>query len=262
MSTKTNTDLPPAKFSKTSWAKTKQLLGFLSPYRWYFITGLIFLGIGSVVFMIFPIAAGELVNIAAGKPQYGYSLEQLGLILAGVLVVQAGASYLRVWLFTHISERGLADIRKTLFEKLLNQSIPYLEQHRVGELTSRSTADIQQLQDAISITLAEFIRQLIILVGGLVVIVWTAPYLALLMVVTLPVVILAAIFFGRHIRKLSKHRQDELAKTNIILEETLQTVTVVKAFNNETYEMNRYEIAIDHVVDISMRFAEQALCLD
>lgn len=243
------------KFSKEGWQRTKQLLHYLAPYRWHFIVGMIFLALGSLVFMVFPIAAGELINIATGKSSYGFTLGELGAVLVVVLVFQAFASYMRVWLFTHISERGLADIRKKLYQKLITQYIPFLEQHRVGELTSRSTSDIQQLQDVFSITLAEFFRQIIILIGGLSVILVTAPRLALLMLLTFPVVIGIALFFGRYIRKLSKERQDEVARTNIILEETLQAISVVKAFNNERFESARYDKSINHVVHISMRFA-------
>jgi ABC-type multidrug transport system fused ATPase/permease subunit len=243
------------KFDRMSWQKGKQILSFLSPYKWHFIFGLLFLAIGSSVFMVLPMAAGELINIVDGKGRYGIGLTEVGFILIGVLVVQGISSYLRVWLFTQISEGGLAAIRKKLYEKLITQRIEYLEQHRIGELTSRSSGDVQQLQDTISITIAEFIRQIIVLVAGLTIIVFTAPRLTLLMLATFPVVIVIALVFGRYIRRLSKQRQDELAKTNVILEETLQAVTMVKAFGNEKFETSRYNKALDTVVAISMRFA-------
>jgi ATP-binding cassette, subfamily B, bacterial len=243
------------KFDRLSWQKGKQILGFLSPYKWHFIFGLLFLAIGSSVFMVLPMAAGELINIVDGKGRYGVGLTEVGFLLIGVLVVQGISSYLRVWLFTQISEGGLAAIRKKLYEKLITQRIEYLEQHRIGELTSRSAGDVQQLQDTISITIAEFIRQIIVLISGLTIIVFTAPRLTLLMLATFPVVIVIALVFGRYIRRLSKQRQDELAKTNVILEETLQAVTMVKAFGNEKFETTRYNKALDIVVGISMRFA-------
>lgn len=244
------------RFNRESWQKGKQLFQFLSPYRWHFVLGLFFLAIGSSVFMVLPMAAGELINIVEGKGRYaGIGLAEIGWLLVAVLVVQGISSYLRVWLFTQISEGGLASIRKELYKRLITQRIEYLEQHRVGELTSRSAADVQHLQDTISITLAEFIRQIIVLLSGLGIIVFTAPRLTLLMVLTFPVVIVIAIVFGRYIRRLSRERQDEMAKTNVILEETLQGIAIVKAFGNEAHEVSRYNTALDHVVQISMRFA-------
>ncbi len=258
MATRSSNKPPDAvrpQFSASGWAKTKLLLGFLRPYTWHFVAGMFFLVLGSLIFMAFPLATGELIDIAAGKSKYGLTLSDLGWALIVILVVQSVAAYLRVWLFTHISERGLADIRALLYQKLIHQQLSFLEQERVGELTSRSTADIQQLQDVFSVSLAEFFRQIIMLIGGLAIIVWSAPRLALLMIITLPVVILSAVFFGRYIRRLSKQRQDEMAKTAVILEETLQAISVVKAFGNETHETARYTQAIKNVVAISMRFA-------
>lgn len=243
------------KFDKESWKKGKQLLSFLRPYLWHFVAGLFFLTAGSSVFMVLPMAAGELINIVSGKSHYGLTLADIGWLFVLVLTVQGVSSYLRVWLFTQISEGGLTAIRKKLYEKLITQRIEYLEQQRIGELTSRSAGDVQQLQDTISVTLAEFIRQIIVLVIGLVIIVYTAPKLTLVMLLTFPVVIVVALVFGRYIRKLSRERQDELAKTNVILEETLQAVTMVKAFSNEGYETARYNKALDLVMAISMRFA-------
>ena len=126
----------------------------------------------------------------------------------------------------------MADVRKALYGKLITQDYPYFEQRRIGELTSRITTDVEQLQNAFSVTLAEFIRQIVTLVAGVVIIAWLTPRLSIIMLLTFPVVVLVAFFFGRYIRKMSKKRQDILADTNTIVEETLQSFSVVKAFAN------------------------------
>lgn len=243
------------KISKEGYQKAKQLLKYLSPYKWSFFIGLLFLFLGSGVFMVFPVAAGELINIAIGKSTYGWTLTDLGKILLLVLIIQGVSSYLRVLLFANVSEKGMADIRKHLYQKLISQPIFFFEQNRVGELTSRSTADVQQLQDAISITLAELIRQILMLIGGIIILAFTSLKLSLTMLATFPVVILFAIVFGRYIRKYAKKRQDYLADTSVILEETLQAISIVKAFTNEWYERLRYGRSVDQVVDISLKYA-------
>jgi len=243
------------KISKEGWQQARKILTYLYPYRWSFFAGLLFLGLGSGVFMIFPAAAGELINIAMGKSSWGFTLQDVGIGLAIILLFQGLTSYLRVLLFANVSEKGMADIRKALYQKLLTQPITFFDQNRVGELTSRSTADVQQLQNAISITLAELIRQIIILTVGIAYLVWLAPQLLLVMISTFPVVIITAIFFGRYIRKLSKNRQKKLADTATILEETLQAISVVKAFTNELFEQKRYQKTINEVVDISLSYA-------
>jgi ABC-type multidrug transport system fused ATPase/permease subunit len=243
------------KISKDGWAKAKKLLTYLAPYRWSFFIGLFFLVIGSGVFMIFPAAAGELIDIAKGESKWGFTLKDVGLVLVGILVLQAFTSYFRVLLFANVSEKGMADIRKALYDKLITQPTSFFDQNRVGELTSRSTADVQQLQDVLSITLAELIRLVIILLVGFIYLAWMAPQLLLVMISTFPVVIIIAMVFGRYIRTLSRNRQDKLAETSTILEETLQAISVVKAFTNEWFERKRYGKSVDDVVTISLRFA-------
>ncbi|MGH1337303.1 MAG: ABC transporter ATP-binding protein [Aureispira sp.] len=243
------------KISKDGWLRAKQILAYLKPYQWSFFGGLFFLVTGSTVFMVFPAAAGELIDIALGQSKWGYTLKDVGFVLMFILILQALTSYFRVLLFANVSEKGMADIRKALYERLLTQPTAFFDQNRVGELTSRSTADVQQLQDVLSITLAELIRQIIILVVGFGYLAWMAPQLLLVMISTFPVVIILAIFFGRHIRKLSKERQDKLAETSTILEETLQAISVVKSFTNEWWERQRYGKSVTDVVTISLRFA-------
>lgn len=257
MARKRNKDEKRPKISKKGWQRAKQMLQYLRPYRWSFVGGFIFLILGSAVFMVFPIAAGELINIAEGRPQYPFlqTLNDVAILLGIVLLVQSVASYLRVLLFTEVSERGMAGIRKALYRKMITLPITFFEENRVGDLASRSTADVQQIQDAISITLAEFIRQIIILLVGITLLVWKTSELALLMLAVFPAVVLIAIFFGRYIRKLSKRRQEELAETNTVLEETLQSISVVKSFVNEWFEEIRYGKAVNKVVLTSIRFA-------
>lgn len=241
--------------SKDGWLKAKQVLAYLKPYKWSFIGGLFFLVAGSTVFMIFPAAAGELIDIALGQSKWGYTLKDVGFVLMFILILQAMTSYFRVLLFANVSERGMADIRKALYERLITQPTAFFDKNRVGELTSRSTADVQQLQDVLSVTLAELIRQVIVLVVGFGYLAWMAPQLLLVMISTFPVVIILALFFGRYIRKLSRDRQDKLATTSTILEETLQAISVVKSFTNEWWERRRYGNAVTDVVTISLRFA-------
>ena len=130
------------------------------------------------------------------------------------------------------------------------------DRRRVGELTSRITADVEQLQSAFSITLAEFVRQIVILFSGIIILAWLTPKLALIMLATFPVVVVVAFFFGRYIRKLSKKRQDQLAGTNVIVEETFQNFSVVKSFTNEWLETVRYGKSVDEVVKTSLKFAK------
>ncbi|MDX1942334.1 MAG: ABC transporter transmembrane domain-containing protein [Saprospiraceae bacterium] len=244
------------KLSRERLFKASKIFKYIRPYRWSFIGGLALLVVSSLLFMLFPGAAGEMANVANGaRPKIDLTLQEFGLFFLSLLIVQGIFSYFRTILFANVSEKGMADVRKALYQSLITQDVPFLEQRRVGELTSRITSDVEKLQSAFSITLAEFIRQLVTLVSGVAIIAWLTPKLSYIMLLTFPVVVVIAMVFGRYIRRISKKRQDELANTNVIVEETLQSFAVVKSFTNEWYEVLRYGKSIDKVVQISLKFA-------
>ena len=241
-----------------SWGQLKEALRifrFMRPYRWQFISGMVLLFLSSVVFMAFPFLAGEMADVATGEGTLGVSLDQIGLVLGGILVFQGVVSFFRIYLFAIVSEKGMADVRKELYRTLVSLPVHFFEKNRVGDLTSRITADVNHLQMVFSITLAEFVRQILILVVGIAILIVTTPKLSLLMLATFPLIVVGAMIFGRFIRRLSKKRQTALADTNVIVEETLQNIHTVKAFVNERYEFGRYVKAIENVVSVALNMA-------
>jgi len=205
--------------------------------------------------MIFPYLIDLMVDIAQGKSDYNFSLEQIGFVLVAVLFIQGFVSYTRVILFANVSEKGIADIRKSLYQRMISLPITFFEENKMGDLISRLTSDVEKLYSTFSITLAEFFRQIIILFVGILFLAITTPRLSLIMLLTIPVVVVCAIFFGRYIRKLSKERQKKLAASNSILGESIQSIQVVKAFANELFETKRYGKSIGDVVTIAMKYA-------
>lgn len=207
--------------------------------------------------MLFPWLLGKLIDSAkhTNPIPWMQDTNTLALILAGVLLVQAVFSFFRVYLFATASEKAMADVRTHFFNQLLTLKLAFFEQHRVGELTSRSTNDVDQLQDMLSATLPEFVRQMVTIVFGIGFIFYISPQLTLLMLCSFPVLVLVAVLYGKFIRKLSKLRQDALASSNVVVEETLQNVATVKAFTNENYEAGRYRNFLQKVVDTGIRGA-------
>lgn len=244
-----------ANVSREKLMEAARIFRFIRPYRLSFIAGLALLLVSSLVFMIFPFLSGLMVDVAQGKAEIPVSLNQIGWILLAVLIAQGVASYVRILLFSVVSEKGIADVRKALYEKLVSLPIVFFEKSRVGELISRLTADVEKLYNVFSITLAEFIRQVIILVAGIAFLAIRAPELSLIMLGTFPVIVIGAMVFGRYIRKLSKERQNELAGSNTVLNETIQAIQPVKAFTNELFETLRYGRYIDKVVHTALRYA-------
>lgn len=243
------------RLSLDTWRSAAKIYRYIRPYRFYFFVGLILLAVGSLIFMIFPGAAGEMANAANGTSRLPYTVREYGILFVVILVFQGAFSYLRTISFAIVSEKGMADVRKALYNKLIAQPVYFFEERRVGEITSRITADVEQLQGAFSITLAEFLRQVVILVSGIAILAWLAPRLSLIMLASFPVIVILAMVFGRYIRKLSKRRQDHLASTNVIVEESLQAFTAVKSYTNEWFESVRYARSVGEIVQISLRYA-------
>lgn len=228
---------------------------YMMPYKWYFLLGMLMLGLNSLVFMAFPAVAGEMISTAGGEGKYPISVNQYGLIFIAIVVAMGILSFLRIYLFAIVSENGMGAIRKHLFQKIISQETYFFEQHRIGEITSRITADVEQIQNAFSVTLAEFFRQFITLIVGIGFLFYLSWRLSLVMLAVFPIVIIFAMFFGKFIKKVSKERQDHLAKTNSIVEEVVQGIAVVKAYVNEYFESKVYSNSIQKLIAIGLHFA-------
>lgn len=251
------------KITRKSFQTALRIFGFLKPYRLAFLTGLFCLLISTLISLSFPYLMGKLidtglqVNFNAGLDNISQSINNsldnsfltkifsntnyVALFLVGLLLLQAIISFFRIYFFATVTEKSMADVRIHLYDKLITLSIPFFEERRVGELTSRSTNDVDQLQDMLSMTLPEFIRQVLTIVLGIGWLFYTSAKLTFLMISTFPILVILAVFYGRYIRKISKKRQDALANSNVIVEETMQNINTVKAFSNEEYESKRYK---------------------
>jgi ABC-type multidrug transport system fused ATPase/permease subunit len=241
--------------NKTNLKKLFQIFRFMMPHKGTFFAGCIALFFSSGTLLVFPRMAGELLDIASGKPKYFANISSVAIFMFVVLILQGIFSFVRVYTFALVTERGLAAMRKSLFQKIMWLPMTYFDRHRVGEMMSRISADVSTLGDTLSLSIAEFFRQIVMLIGGTIVILIMTPRLTGFMLLTFPVLIILAMLFGKKIRSLSGKSQDKLAQTNVIVEESLQSVAVVKAFTNEVFEINRYTKALSETVRIALSSA-------
>lgn len=251
-------ELPKPKLNKQLLKKALLLFSYLKPYKTKFIIGMVFLILSSLTMLTFPALLGAMVDAAQEKQTYTWltpSVKSIGIISFSLLFFLAITSFFRVRLFVEISEKALASIRKDTYHKLIALPVEFFANRSVGELNSRLSADLSQIQDTLTSTLAEVLRQTIILICGVVLLIWVSPKLALMNLSILPVIILIALFFGRFIRKLSKQAQDQMADSNSIVQETLLGISNVKAFVNEFHEAVRYRQKLDTVVKIAVKGA-------
>lgn len=239
------------KVNRAGLNKALHIFRFVKPYRGLFLIGLVFLALSQLTMMSFPLLIREIVAVLEKKSQF--TLNQVLIALFAVLIGQAIFSFARIYYFTRVSERSMADVRKSLYTKIVTLPIRFFEQRRVGELMSRMTSDVTQLQDVLTITLAELLRGVATLVIGIIVILTISWKLTLFMLATFPVLVVAAMVFGKFIRTMSKQAQDELASANIVVEETLQSINIVKAFTNEKLEVSRYTTALNRVVNTALK---------
>ncbi|TAF32685.1 MAG: ATP-binding cassette domain-containing protein [Cytophagales bacterium] len=244
------------KLNKDSLKHLSGIYRFMFPYRWNFVLGLLCLFASSVVMLAFPEFTGNLVDASTGGNPAGLSnINEIAILLISILSVQTIFSFARIYFFAQVGERSMADIRQALYKKYLQLPLTFYDKNRTGDMMSRMTADVALLQDSFSITLAEFFRQIIVLVVGLILLFYKNYQLTFFMLSIVPVLVVAAMFFGRKIKGMSKNTQDELAKTNVIVEETLQTISVVKAYTNELFELNRYRKTQQDVVKMALKTA-------
>jgi ATP-binding cassette, subfamily B, bacterial len=257
-SSASTTDRPEDK-KPVSLSGLKQVLRifrYLRPYKVPFIFASVFLLISSFSGMLIPFMMGKLIDTATGHAKGIWTnTNTVGLILVGILLLQSLLSYFRVSLFATVTEKTMASVRTHLYDHLMTLSIAFYEQRRVGEIISRSTNDVDQLQDMLSGTLPDFVRQVVTIVFGIAFILATSPRLTLLALAIVPALTIAAMVYGRFIRRLAKERQDALADTSVVVEETLQNIQTVKAFSNEVYESKRYGRSLDKVVSTGIRGA-------
>jgi ABC-type multidrug transport system fused ATPase/permease subunit len=158
-----------------------------------------------------------------------------------------------VVIFTNVTENAMRDLRSAAFQKLVYMPMDFFNQNKVGELSSRLSSDVTQIQETLKTTIAEFFRQIVIVFGGVAFIFVFSWKLALIMLGTVPVMAVIAVFFGRFIRKLSKKSQDNAAQSNAIIEESLVGISNVKSFTNELFMIKRYTEAIDEIKNLNIK---------
>ncbi len=240
-------EVPKKKITLTGLRNAFRLYRYIRPFRVEFGFGLLFLFGGSLASLAFPKLLGDLVN-SGTQGNLAESINRIALLLLVILLVQSVFSYFRTVLFVNVTERSLANLRQDTYNHLIRLPLKFFEQRRVGELNSRISADIALLQDTLTSTLAEFLQQMIIIIGGISLLVYTSLELTLFMLAILPAIVLMVFFFGRFIRRYSRQMQKEVAASNTVVEETLQGIRSVKTFTNEFLEMARYR---DRTVEIA-----------
>ncbi len=276
-------DAPPkVPVNKETLRQAARLFAYLLPYKGKFLAAMGALVCSSCLGLMFPFLIGSLFNAALGPGRmaaltagipgmsavatggahswadalmHGITLNQVLGLLICQLLLQSGFGYIQVIWFNEVGEKALVNIRRDTYSRLIALPMSFFAQRRVGELASRISADLTQIEDTLTGATPQFLRQTTLLIGSLSFIIFTSGRLTLVMLSCFPPIIVVAIVIGKRLRTVSRLAQDKLAESNTVVEETLQGIANVKAFANETFEIARYSSSIEEFLVAILRGA-------
>lgn len=241
-------DIPKTKISMGAIKRAFRLFNYISTTnKWLFLLGTLFLAITAGASILFPKLLGNMMDgvfvYKQGSVSTAPSMDKITQVanwFIYLFIIQAVFSFLRIALYVKVTENMTFYLRTSLFKSVISQNMDFHSKNRVGDLLSRFSSDISQIQDTFTTNIAMFIRQVLVMIGGVILIFKTSPQLAVYMLATVPVIIVVALIFGKFIRKISREVQDLTAQNNIIVEESITGIINVKAYTNELFEHTRY----------------------
>ncbi len=231
-----------------------RFLPFLRPYLSRMVlAGLLVMGVAAINLTLLRLAGTlwDIITVQRDQPK----MTDMILILLGLVVLQGlcsmGHSYLTAW----ISQRIIADFRRHLFGHLHTLSVSFFARRRTGELLSRLMNDVTVIQSVVTETPIDGAKQLVTFVGGITFLLIMNWQLCLLILVLLPLLVLAAKFFGRKLKSLSTSIQDHTAAMSTLIEEVISGIRVVKSFVQTQREETRFAVQVEQTLALTMRKA-------
>lgn len=230
---------------------------YIRPYRLPLCAAIVALLASTSLGLCFPYLTGVLLDGALNGARKGAesAINQTALLLLATLAAQAVFSFFSTSWFYRCGESALADLRRETFARLIGMPMSFFANRRIGELSSRLTNDLTLLQDTLTMTIQQALRQSLLLAGGIFMVAWTSLKLSGVMISTFPVLVAIAILYGRYIRRHAREAQDRLAEAGTVIDESLQGIANVKAFGNERFELARYSQHLDSFLRVILRTA-------
>ncbi|MQU54455.1 ABC transporter transmembrane domain-containing protein [Pseudomonas sp. FSL R10-1339] len=217
---------------------------FIAPYRWPALGALLAL----IVTAGITLSMGQGIRLLVDKgfmTQSAHLLNQsIGFFLLLVLGLSVG-TFVRFYLVSWIGERVVADIRRQVFNHLIGLHPGFYENNRSSEIQSRLTTDTTLLQSVIGSSLSLFLRNSLMVIGGVVLLFVTNPKLTSIVVVALPLVLVPILFFGRRVRSLSRQSQDRIADVGSYVAEALGQIKTVQAYNHQQQDQQRFASTVE-----------------
>ena len=224
-----------------------RLLPLIRPYRGRLAIAALCLLVAAGVGLAFPQVVRALLDAAFQRHDRSL-LDRVSLGLLGLFALQGAMNFIQVFLLTSTTERVIAQLREDVFSHLVRLSPGFFTDRRTGELTSRLSADLAVLQSLLSTWISEMSRQILFLVGGIVLLTLTHPRLTTTTLAVVPVVVTVAFVFGRRLRRASTGVQDRVAEAMAGADEAFSQIRTVQSFHREAEETRRYASQLSDVV--------------
>lgn len=225
---------------------------FLSPYKSTIVKALIALVVAAGSTLAIPQAIRRIIDMGFTSVSIDY-INLYFLALLGVAVILALATFARYYLVTWLGERVVTDIRREVFSKILTLSPVFFENNRSGDILSRLNTDTTVIQSIVGSTASVALRNLLTLIGGLLMMLYTNWLLTAYVFLLLPFIVAPLIFLGRKVRVLSRTSQDRIADASATANETIGAVQTVQSYTQENFETTKYkgfiETAFDAAID-------------
>jgi len=239
--------------------RLRRVFAYVGPYRGRMVAALLCLLAASALGLVYPYYFGELAgaaftNATAADREAAYAaLGQNSAVLVVIFLAQAVFVFFRHYYMTWLGERVVTDLRVDLFRHLATMPQSYFHQTRTGELLSRLSDDVTRLQNTVGQDLSIFLRNILMLIGGVAILFYMNWLLAAAMVAVVPALMIAANYWSRIIREISRQAQDELARASGTLQEGLAAIETVQAFTREGFEVDRYGGALERTFGLFIR---------
>ncbi|MDD2054829.1 ABC transporter transmembrane domain-containing protein [Pseudomonas putida] len=231
---------------------------FIAPYRWHALGALLAL----IVTAGITLSMGQGIRLLVDQgfmTQSPHLLNQsIALFMLLVLGLAVG-TFARFYLVSWIGERVVADIRRQVFNHLIYLHPGFYENNRSSEIQSRLTADTTLLQSVIGSSLSLFLRNALMVLGGVILLFVTNPKLTSIVVIALPLVLAPILIFGRRVRSLSRLSQDRIADVGSYVAETLGQIKTVQAYNHQREDERRFARTVEQAFETARkRIAQRA----
>ncbi|MBO6782198.1 MAG: ABC transporter, partial [Alphaproteobacteria bacterium] len=237
---------------KRDLGELRRLGRFLKPYRPAVAGAMVALTVAAATVLAIGQGVRRLVDDGFAAGDIGLLNDALVALLV-VVVVLAASTYARFFFVSWLGERVMADVRKAVFDHTLRLDPGFYETMKIGEVMSRLTADTTLIQTVVGTSASMALRNVLLVLGGTVMLAVTSPQLTLLVLLVVPVVLVPILVFGRRVRRLSRESQDRLADVGSYVDESIANIRTVQAFGHEAEDRRRFSGRVEDTFATSVR---------